>query len=118
MERIVTDLLNGDLQSMQQQISTSQAEITRLAELSSPTPEEPAGWPPLRAQLPTLQQAYAAILGFAGGSGTNILTVVDPAQVPTQPISPRVALNVLIITLLDWSTPSRWCSCWSTWTTR
>ena len=31
---------------------------------------------------------------------TTILTVVDPAQVPTDPTSPRVALNTLVVTVL------------------
>ena len=100
VDRIVTDLLNGNLESVQQQISASQTEITRLAGLSSPTPDETGRLATLRAQLPTLQQAYAAILGYASGGETNILTVVDPAQVPTEPTSPRVALNTLIIALL------------------
>ncbi len=100
VERIVTDLLNGGLQSMQQQISSSQTEITRLAGLSSPTPDEAGQLAGLRTGLLNLQQAYATVLGYASGGGTNILTVVDPAQVPTEPISPRVALNTLIVALL------------------
>jgi capsular exopolysaccharide synthesis family protein len=100
VERIVTDLLNGGLENIQQQISSSQTEITRLAGLSSPTPDEAGQLAALRAQLPDLQQAYATVLGFASGGGTNILTVVEPAQVPTEPTSPRVALNTLIIAML------------------
>jgi capsular exopolysaccharide synthesis family protein len=100
VERIVTDLLNGDLQSVQEQISSAQTEITRLAGLSSPTPDEVGQLATLRGQVLYLQQAYATILGYASGSGTNVLTVVDPAQVPTSPTSPRVALNTLIIALL------------------
>ena len=100
VERVVSDLLNGDLESVQQQISSLQKEITRLGGLSNPTPDEAGRLATLRAQLLTLQQAYATVLGFASGGGTNILTVVDPAQVPTEPASPRVALNTLIIALL------------------
>jgi capsular exopolysaccharide synthesis family protein len=100
VERVVSDLLNADLQRMQQQISASQTEITRLAGLSNPTADQVGQLATLRAQLLTLQQAYATVLDFASGGGTNILTVVDPAQVPTEPSSPRVALNTLIVTLL------------------
>ncbi len=100
VERIVSDLLNGALQSVQQQISSSQQEITRLAGLSSPTPDETAQLATLRAQVLSLQQAYATVLGYASGSGTSILTVVDPAQVPIEPSSPRVALNTLIVAVL------------------
>ncbi|HEY6569937.1 MAG TPA: polysaccharide biosynthesis tyrosine autokinase [Candidatus Limnocylindrales bacterium] len=100
VRRIVTDLLDGDLQSMQEQISTAQSEITRLAGLSNPTPEDAGQLAALRGQLPSLQQAYATILGYASSGDANILTVVDPAQVPTEPTSPRVALNTLIIALL------------------
>ena len=100
VQRIVTDRLDGILQSLLQQISTSQSEITRLAGLTSPTPEDAGQLAALRDQLPSLQQAYATILGYASGGDANILTVVDPAQVPTEPVSPRVALNTLIIALL------------------
>jgi capsular exopolysaccharide synthesis family protein len=100
VERIVTDLLNGGLESIQQRISSSQAEITRLAGLTDPTPDEAVQLAALRGQLLDLQQAYATVLGFASGGGTNILTVVEPAEVPTEPTSPRVALNTLIIALL------------------
>jgi capsular exopolysaccharide synthesis family protein len=100
VERIVTDLLSSGLESIQQQISSTQTEITRLAGLDSPTATEAVQLSSLRDQLLNLQQAYATVLGYASGGGTNILTVVDPAQVPTQPVSPRVALNTLIIALL------------------
>jgi capsular exopolysaccharide synthesis family protein len=100
VRRIVSDLLNGDLQGIQQQISVSQTEITRLAGLVSPTADEVRQLATLRAQLVTLQQAYSTVLGYASGGGTNILTVVDPAQVPIEPSSPRVALNTLIVALL------------------
>lgn len=42
-----------------------------------------------------LLQRYKEI-GVAGGVGNNNVSVVDPAEVPGQPYSPRTALNILL----------------------
>ena len=44
VERIVTDLLNGGLQSVQEQISAAQAEITRLSGWRARLPTKAASW--------------------------------------------------------------------------
>ncbi|WP_168355981.1 GumC family protein [Sphingomonas gei] len=54
----------------------------------------------------TNRQLYDALLqrykeiGVAGGIGTNNIMVVDPAQLPLQPSSPRLFLNLLIALVL------------------
>lgn len=45
-----------------------------------------------------LLQRYKEI-GVAGGVGVNNVSIVDPADVPTKPSSPRLMVNLLIATL-------------------
>ena len=46
-----------------------------------------------------LLQRYKEI-GVAGGVGSNNISIIDPAQVPDKPSSPRVALNLLLSLLV------------------
>ncbi len=57
----------------------------------------------IQNQIETLQQKitawqsdYASLLNFYQGSRTNYLSVVEPAIIPTTPVSPRLKLNVLV----------------------
>lgn len=43
------------------------------------------------------QANYSDLLGFLeGGESPNYLTIIEPAQLPTSPVSPNVTMNVLI----------------------
>lgn len=43
------------------------------------------------------QTTYTDLLNFLqGGDSPNFLTVIEPAQLPTEPISPNIAINVLL----------------------
>jgi capsular exopolysaccharide synthesis family protein len=50
----------------------------------------------LQQKITTWQGSYASLLDFYRGSLTNYLSVVEPASVPTTPISPNTRLNVLL----------------------
>lgn len=92
----VQSFVDRDLQAAQQQIETTQGELERLAGLTSRTPEQDARLEALQGRLVSLRQTYATLLSFSSTSGTNLLTVVDPALPATQPASPRVLLNTLL----------------------
>jgi capsular exopolysaccharide synthesis family protein len=59
----------------------------------------------LQREVDTNRQLYDALLqrykeiGVAGGVGVNNISVVDPAEMPTRPSSPRPVLNLLIALL-------------------
>jgi len=62
------------------QINTLQSEINNLQNLIN-------GW----------QATYTNLLGFLDGGGSpNTLTIIEPAIVPTNPISPNVRMNVIL----------------------
>jgi non-specific protein-tyrosine kinase len=51
----------------------------------------------LETLVNTWQANYADLLSFLeGGEGPNRLTVIEPAQLSTSPVSPNVAMNVLL----------------------
>lgn len=54
----------------------------------------------LRANLESLRGQYADLLGLLEVRGTNLLKVVEPAIVPTRPVSPRVLRNMVLSAVL------------------
>lgn len=50
----------------------------------------------LQNQINTWQANYAQLLNFMEGGSPNYLAVIEPAQVPTEPVSPRTTMNVLL----------------------
>jgi succinoglycan biosynthesis transport protein ExoP len=53
----------------------------------------------LEALINNWQRNYSDLLVFLeGGESPNFLTIIEPAQLPTAPISPNVRLNVMLAT--------------------
>ncbi|MGQ9787432.1 MAG: polysaccharide biosynthesis tyrosine autokinase [Anaerolineae bacterium] len=52
----------------------------------------------LQNQISTWHGNYAQLLNFIEGGAPNYLTVIEPAQLPTEPVSPRTAMNVMLAT--------------------
>jgi polysaccharide biosynthesis transport protein len=96
----VQGFVDTDLKAAQQQILDTQAEVQRLVGLSTRTPDQETQLQTLQGRLVSLRQTYATLLGFSSGSGSNLLTVVDPAVPPAAPASPRVLLNTLLAALV------------------
>ena len=55
----------------------------------------------LQQKITTWQSNYAGLIDFYAGSHTNYLSVVDPAILPSTPISPNIAQNVLLAAALS-----------------
>lgn len=92
--------IDADLRATQSQITATQTEVETLAALSKRTTEQDARLETLEGRLVSLRSTYATLLSYASGYASNLLTVVEPAEVPTAPISPRVLLNVLLGAML------------------
>jgi non-specific protein-tyrosine kinase len=91
--------IEADLAATQTQIEETQTEILGLTNLSSRTVSEDQQLQDLQTRVAGLRQTYAATLNLASSNGANLLTVVDPAVPPDQPVSPRVLVNVLVAML-------------------
>ena len=96
----VQQFVDKDLVAAQAQIEETQAEVQRLVGLTTRTPEQETHLGALQARLVSLRQTYVTLLGFSSTSGSNLLTVVDPAVAPMEPASPRVLLNTLLAALV------------------
>ena len=96
----VQQFVDSDLAAIQEQIAATQLEVQRLAGLPTPAATETEQLQALQARLVTLRQTYATLLGFSSSSGTNLLTVVDPASPAAQPASPRILLNTVLAALV------------------
>ena len=92
--------VDRDLEAIQQQIEATQAEVERLMGLSSRSPAQEDRLQALQARLVSLRQTYATLLQFSSSSGSNLLTVVDPASPPEGASSPRVLLNTVLAALV------------------
>lgn len=96
----VQSFVDKDLQTIQAQIESAQTEVQRLSGLQTRTADDEARLQALQGQLVTLHNTYGTLLQFSSTSGSNLLTVVNPAVQPTQPSSPRVLLNTVLAALV------------------
>jgi capsular exopolysaccharide synthesis family protein len=71
-----------------------------LTGLSARTAAQDANLATLDGRLISLRATYAALLSFASSNASSLLTVIEPATVPTAPVSPRPLLNTLLAAVL------------------
>lgn len=88
--------IDADLEATQAQIEATQARAEALSGLPDRTAEQDADLATLEGRLVTLRSTYATLLSFASGSASNLLSVVEPAVIPTSPVSPKPFLNALV----------------------
>lgn len=96
----VQQFIDRDLEATQGLIEATQAEVERLIGLQSRSAAQEAQLQALQGRLVSLRQTYTTLLGFSSTSGSNLLTVVDPALPAVEPASPRVLLNTLLAAIV------------------
>jgi len=92
----VEEFVLRDLQTIQEQIGSTQAEADRLAGIASPTTAESAQLETLQSRLLTLRSTYAALLSYATNSAVNHLAIAESAIAPSAPSSPQVPVNLAL----------------------
>ena len=92
--------IDADLQATQEQIQATQARVTALAGLASRTAAEDEELQRLEGRLVTLRQTFATLLGFSSGNASSLLSVIEPAEAPGAPSSPRPLYNAMIAAVL------------------
>ena len=80
--------VQADLDALRADITRSQAELDRLLALTDPTAADTADITRLSDHLLSLRSTYATLLGYSANSGTNRLTVIQPAPVPETWVAP------------------------------
>jgi capsular exopolysaccharide synthesis family protein len=77
-------------------INALQVRETALLGVDSLSQAQAAELVQVRAQLAAVRASFASLLGLAAGNTAGAVTVLFPAEVPTEPSSPRVLLNVAL----------------------
>lgn len=93
-------VIDDSLGAIQAQIEKAQSDIERLTGLPSRSFADEQQLQTLQAQMVSLRQSYATMLGFSSNSGANFLSVLESASPPEEPASPRVLLNTIIAALV------------------
>jgi capsular exopolysaccharide synthesis family protein len=84
-----------DLQSLRDLIDQTQTRFDELVALDGRTAAQNTELDTLQERLVSLRATYATMLSYASTGSSNVLTVVEPADVPAQPVSPNIPLNTL-----------------------
>jgi succinoglycan biosynthesis transport protein ExoP len=92
--------IDADLRSTQDQIDSNQARLEALIALPARTATQEADLQTLEDRLVSLRATYATLLSFSAGNASNLLSVIEPAVSPSDPISPRPLLNTLLAAVL------------------
>jgi len=97
------------LELLQAQIQEAEQQMEELEERLA-LENSARGIQDIQGQLATLEEKistwetnYASLLDFFQGSRTNYLSVVEPAVVPTRPVSPNVKYHLLLAAAIGFS---------------
>lgn len=96
----VDSAIDADLKATQVQITATQERVTVLSNLPNPSPAETTELATLEGRLASLRSTYATLLSFSSANASTLLSVVEPADPPAAPVSPRPLLNTLLAGLL------------------
>jgi len=91
--------VEDDLRATQDQVQATQAEIQRLNALTQQTAAQQATLTILESRLISLRATHADLLSFLSKNAANLLSLVDPAVPPLEPVSPRPVLNLVLGTM-------------------
>ena len=94
------NFIDAELRSIQSQIESSQAEVSRLSGLPARSASQEQDLQTAQNRLVTLRSTYATLLASSSNSSSNLLSVVEPAKAPLQPASPRPLLNTVLAAIL------------------
>ncbi len=97
----MSQFLQGQLTSLQEKITTTQAEISekedQLANLTSAQEIEriQADITALETKLTTYQSTYANLMNSTTQTAINSLSLFEPASIPVRPVGPKVLIVVV-----------------------
>jgi non-specific protein-tyrosine kinase len=92
--------IDEDLQATQDQIRSIQDQVEALSSVSDRTPEQETQLSTLESRLVSLRSTYATLLAFVSTSAPNVLSVVQPAVTPFNPIAPKPLLNGMLAAMV------------------
>ena len=100
-EQQTQQFVDGQLKAIQDEIAAAQSETATLVALPNRTAAQNLRLAALQNQLTGLRQTYTTLLAYSTESSANLLTIVQPAAVPSAPISPRPLFNAAVAAVLS-----------------
>jgi capsular exopolysaccharide synthesis family protein len=88
--------IEQDLAAIRDDITTTQGQIQDLLAKTDRTPTQESTLQALQSRLVSLRSTYATLLTFTTNDAANLLTIVQPALPPSNPISPRPIIDALL----------------------
>jgi non-specific protein-tyrosine kinase len=92
----VQDSVRANLAATQALIDSTQAQVESLAALTDRTAAQDTSLTQLQGRVISLRETYATLLSYLSGSSSNFLAIIEPAEPPLIPVSPRPLLNLVL----------------------
>src|ERR1035437_5198690 len=92
--------IQANLDSTQTDITQTQGQIGQLTANRARTASQDQELQTLQANLVSLRATYASLLPNLNSNSSNLVTLVEPAVVPTAPSSPKTLLNIILAAVL------------------
>jgi capsular exopolysaccharide synthesis family protein len=89
-----------DLANIRLLIDSTQARYQALVETQNRTPAEESLLITFETRLVSLRATYSTLLGYTGGTASNILAIVEPAEAPLDNVSPTTLINTILAAAL------------------
>ncbi len=95
-ESDLLDAVNADLEGLRDDILSTQAALATLTAKLDRTLDDETQIQALQARLLTLRTTHASLLTFSTSTSVNQLSIVEPAIALTEPVSPKLLINMLV----------------------
>ena len=100
LEEDIQAFVAEELRATQTEIEATAGEVAALLDVAERTPAQEAQLNSLQSRLTSLRSSFATLVAFASTGAANILTVVEPAIAPEDPVWPRPLLNAGLAAVL------------------
>jgi non-specific protein-tyrosine kinase len=92
--------IQENLDSTQAEITDTQDQVDLLTAIQARTDAQEQQLQTLESRLVSLRATYAALVPNLDVNSSNLLTVVEPAEPPVAPSSPKTLLNIILAAVL------------------
>ena len=93
--------IDSELKTIQGEITAAQAEADALVAIPIRTAAQDLRLAALQTELIGLRQTYTTLLAYSTDPSANLLTIVQPAAVPSAQISPKPLFNAAVAAILS-----------------
>lgn len=100
-EQQTQEFVDSELKAIQGEIAVAQAESDALVATPKRTAAQDLQLAALRTELTGLRGTYTTLLAYTTDSSANLLTIVQPAAVPSNAVSPKPLFNAAVAAILS-----------------